>query len=62
MKKLFLCVAAGIAALLVETAFAATFYVDPAAAPGGVGSSVKPFATLAAARDSRCRARTATRA
>ena len=45
MKRQF-TYAAGIAALLVETAFAATFYVDPAAASGGDGSSVKPFAFM----------------
>ena len=39
----------------------ATFYVDPAAAPGGDGSFVKPFATLAAARDGVRAARQASR-
>ena len=37
--------------LATLAAGAATFHVDPSAAPGGNGSSVKPFATLAAARD-----------
>ena len=37
--------------LATLAAAAATFHVAPAAAPDGDGSSAKPFATLAAARD-----------
>ena len=39
----------------------ATFHVDPAAAPGGDGSSAKPFASLVAARDGVRAARQAKR-
>ena len=38
-------------AFCAMSAFGATFHVDPSAAAGGDGSFLKPFATLAAARD-----------
>ena len=43
------------------SAAAATFHVNPVAAPGGDGSSVRPFATLVAARDGVRAARQAKR-
>ena len=51
MMKISYCLAVSVCGT-VMSASAATFHVNPVAAPGGDGSSSKPFATLETARDS----------